>query len=123
MRAKILLIIMALFIGIFISSLAYAEGTCNIALENKSKSKIIYMVYWIDHDWRIDGKRWPFPVNVMGGELKPNETHVGEYKYSTGQYIVRWYGFGEKEIVEKFDIYQEDKSIRLRYFGFKVRTL
>ena len=90
MKTKVLTVLAILIVSF--NAIAWDNGTCTIEIRNLSETATLnFWVWWVDHDC----KDWPYPFQIIGGELKLQEKHSSEYAYSPGRYIIQWQGAGE----------------------------
>jgi hypothetical protein len=118
MRVKYLLVLMIVMLFFVLTGQRTVHAKSTIVLENKSDILIIYMIYWIDHDWEVDGRLIPYPVNIMGGELKAGEVSNSSHEYSPGHYIIRWYPRSITPgpvVMGKFEIKESYHTVTITY--------
>jgi len=83
-----------------------ADNFWNVAFENTTDQKVVYLFYWVDHPFD-----YSLPANLAGGELDPGEYHQVEYDYLFGEYFVIWSVGNEKH---RFDFTHDETMERLR---------
>ena len=64
---------------------ATAFASFSLKLDNNTAKKMVYMLYWVDHNYD-----WPHPINLAGGELPARETVDLKENLQTGKYYVIW---------------------------------
>jgi hypothetical protein len=118
MRVKYLLVLMIVMLFFVLTGQHTVHAKSTIVLENKSSTLMIYMIYWVDHDWKVNGRLLPYPVNIMGGELKAGEVYSSSHEYSPGHYIIQWYPRSTTpgRILEgKFEIKESYHTVTITY--------
>jgi len=84
-----------LIISLFlIASVCWADTKLNITFHNDTDEVVIVYMDSVDHNIMIDGKKYPFPIPVCGGELKPGKDFPllpRKYNEPPYRYIVKWY--------------------------------
>jgi len=90
-----------LIIGlILVASVCWADTKLNITFHNDTKDVVIVYMDSVDHNIIVDGKKYPLPMPVCGGELQPGEDFKllpRKYNKSPYRYIVKWYINGKME--------------------------
>jgi len=83
------LIILVLLLSI--TAVCYADKPLTIIIRNNTESMVIVYIDSIDHDVVIDGRIYPFPMPVCGGEIDPKEDFVLQprnYNKAPYRYII-----------------------------------
>ena len=79
---------------------------------NDTNLKVVYWLYWIDHD--LDRKTFPGPINLAGGELKPEKSNTLTYLYRPGKYRITWRVYpSDLEIDVFFEIKEGVKGLEI----------
>ena len=97
MKKFLLLIVTILIISLFAVP---AQADFKIQVTNPTDSKLLYYIYWVDHDW----PNTPFPASIMGGELEAGKSHDSGYSYKEGTYTVVWYSHGTQIALKEFTV-------------------
>jgi hypothetical protein len=71
MKKFIILILLLL-----ITTVCYASKPLTITIENQSTGVVFVTIDSIDHDFRVDGKLYPYNVTVCGAEMQPGSEFV-----------------------------------------------
>lgn len=106
---KKLIIVFSLFI-LASPALANWHPDFTIVLENNTKVKMNYLVYWVDHNF----SGYPNPVNIAGGEIGAGEKQDLQAKYQYGRYFVAWFSSVSPTVVFYFKPYQGITGVILR---------
>jgi len=84
-----------LIIGlILIASVCWADTKLNITFHNDTEDVVIVYMDSVDHNVMIDGVKYPLPMPVCGGEIKPGEDFKllpRNHNKPPYRYIVKWY--------------------------------
>lgn len=86
MKKITILLIISLIIPVY----AFAF---NIKLINPNNEKVLYNIYWGDHNF----KDHPFPIEMAGGELGPGEQSEIKGNYPGKHWAIIWRKSGEKK--------------------------
>ena len=106
---KKVIIILAI---ILLPGLALAKFT--IQFENTTHKKMIYLLYWVDHNYD-----WPKPFNLAGGELQASETISLNQGYQNGQYYVIWYDEGNWQNKVEMNVSEGVTSVKVTPINFR----
>jgi hypothetical protein len=106
---KKVIIILAI---ILLPGLALANFT--IQFENTTHKKMVYLLYWVDHNYD-----WPNPFNLAGGELQASETISLNQGYQNGQYYVIWYDEGNWQNKVEMNVGEGVTSVKVTPISFR----
>ena len=101
-----------IIIGIILAaSICFADTKLNITFHNDTDETVIVYMDSIDHDVKINGRKYPFPIPVCGGELKPGADFKllpRPHNMPPHRYIVKWYIKGKMRgnIIEIYPEYE-----------------
>ena len=72
-------------------TVAYADD-CKFSflIHNNAECEATYRIAWIDHPFE-----YPYPFEIMVGEIQTDESKISEFKYPLGKYVVSWEIEGE----------------------------
>ena len=90
---------------ILLASVCFADSKLNITFHNDTDETVIVYMDSVDHDVKVNGRKYPFPMSVCGGELKPGEDFKllpRPHNKPPYRYIVKWYIKGEmrREVIK-----------------------
>ena len=91
-RALVLLVVFLVAMVCIVRDV-YPQGKLNFVIHNNTENPIRVFLWSVDHDFKMHGRHYPAPVNIMGADIKAGETfkmQPRKHNKSPYRYIFQW---------------------------------